>query len=111
MASNEMNELMAIQRAFNQFDGKSETKELRKELTETIRKVVEQYGFVRKDKNGVVELKLHPEPTLSPEISIGITTDRKFWVCDDSLWRTIEGLHEAEQEKVEYRRRYAAGDY
>jgi len=96
------NELIRVQQMFIEFNEKLATKEIRMKLSATIKKVIKEYGFVRKDNDNVIELKLHPEPSLSPELSIGLTTDNKIWICDDSLWRTIEGIYENEQERRTY---------
>lgn len=96
-------QMIKVQEKIAKFDGKP-IKENRKELYQTIQELVSKYDFIRKDKNKTVELKLHSEPSLNADIIIGVDNSNNIWICDDSFWRTIEGVYEHEQELRAYSR-------
>ena len=35
---------------------------------------------------------------MTPDLVIGVDNKRNIWICNDGLWRTIEGFHEWELE-------------
>lgn len=89
--------LIKIQQKFDKFKGKPLDKN-RKELYKLIVEVVQSGDFIRKDEGRLVNLWYKVSQGMTPDLVISVDKKRNIWICDDSLWRTIEGFHEWELE-------------
>lgn len=91
-----MDELLEIQEKLSKFHDLKITPQVRKDLSTFLKSLTEEHSFIRDDEGKVVRLwtsRYYKENGMSSDIEIYRTNDT-IYVCDDSLWRTIEGLNE-----------------